>query len=884
MKPIRLKFAAFGPYAEEQTIEFDKLCESGLFLIHGETGSGKTVILDALTYALYGESSGGIRGGLASMRCQFADEKTETYTEFTFEAHSQIYTFSRRLKAVHKRSGDIEYNPVQTVLLRNADGTDEPLFENPKSSLVRAEAQRIIGLDYEQFRQIIILPQGQFEKLLVADSGAKEQILSTLFSAQRWDRVSAYLIEKAREEKSALSELESQISHIYEENSCESTEDMNALCEKLKSDVSALEQEKENCAKEYKSASDAYDKTKELFDAYERRRTLNEKLNALEQRADEINGLSSLLRHAENALKSKPVYDILVSAQNSAEQRKRALDIAEKSAETAQTEFETAKEKHDSLNKRTEEIALLEKRVSKLENLREIYSSITTAAEKTDEADKTKKKAEKKLAKLEDEHSELSEERSQLEEKQARLYEEYILMFRSSDVAERLASELEDGAPCPVCGSLTHPKKAVSCGGVSADELSDKQDEIDKASDALKSVKQRLSSFDETLAAARAQLQSAAEEYTRRVAEYNALTESADDEFESEKALNDEINRISKEISNFRADLDKAAAALDGARTELSAQQAQLKAAQTEYEGAEKTLADKETIFKEELRKYGFDGSEEFEEYLISAERIDEIRADVTEYESDIAAVRKSLALADSAPEERPDIDGSLEKRETAHEKYEKASNALAVAQGDAERCEKQIKKLKRLESKREKQHEHCAKISAFAEAVAGSKGISLKRYVLGVMLSAVTAEANRMLKNVHGGRYRLYRRAEMNSKAKKLGLGLEVFDSYSGKRRDVSTLSGGEKFLVSLALSIGLSSTVQTQSGGIRTDAMFIDEGFGTLDSGSVADALDILSGLRRADSVIGIISHIPALRENIHACIEVTKQRTGSSIDVHI
>ncbi len=172
---------------------------------------------------------------------------------------------------------------------------------------------------------------------------------------------------------------------------------------------------------------------------------------------------------------------------------------------------------------------------------------------------------------------------------------------------------------------------------------------------------------------------------------------------------------------------------------------------------------------------------------------------------------------------------------------------------------------------------------SSFGTMLRGDRGISLRRYVLGVMLTSVTTEANRLLKNVHDGRYQLCRTLEGSGRTRKAGLELEVFDAYSGEKRGVAGLSGGEKFLVSLALSLGLSAVVQAQSGGIRIDTMFIDEGFGSLDSSSIRDALNILSSVKGSKRLVGIISHVQMLKETIESAISVEKDRNGSTLAVN-
>ena len=166
-----------------------------------------------------------------------------------------------------------------------------------------------------------------------------------------------------------------------------------------------------------------------------------------------------------------------------------------------------------------------------------------------------------------------------------------------------------------------------------------------------------------------------------------------------------------------------------------------------------------------------------------------------------------------------------------------------------------------------------------FANRLRGRSGVSLQRYVLGVMLTSVTAEANRLLSGVYGGRYRLYRTDEISGRSRKGGLELEVQDNHTGQRRSVTTLSGGEKFLVALSLAIGLSTVVQTQGGGIRLEAMFVDEGFGSLDREAVGDALEVLQGIRKGCGIVGIISHVEQLTEVIPTRLEITKGRNGSS-----
>lgn len=884
MKPLLLKFCAFGPYAEEQIIDFKALSETGLFLIHGETGSGKTVILDAITYALYGESSGGIRGGLAAMRCQLADEANETYTEFTFEVNSKIYTFSRGLRTVHKRNGDTELSPTQAVFIHDEDGAKQPVFENPKASAVKAEAQRLIGLDYEQFRQIIILPQGQFEKLLIAESGEKEQILSTLFGAAKWDTISEYISAQSAGAKASLNELKAQINHILGESECENVECMADLCEKAVRQVQCLTEEKKICEEKLEKATSEYDNTKVLYDVYTKHNQLSAELENLNGRAQLYSEKEQLLKRHGGAMRIKSVYDEYINSEKLCEKRKQALSAAKDRADAAETEFEKAQSAQNTLAEKENERERSEKRLTVLENMRGVYEKIDDSRELTERLQSEYDAAASALEQAEREQSELEQRRAALEIEQATLYEQYIELFRSSGAAQMLASELEDGQPCPVCGSIHHPNKARRDDDFSGADLADKQNQIDEVSTQLKSVRDECEQTDTDVQAKKKAAQTANDEYMHAEASYRALRANASDEFDTLESLCDAIKAIESEISEYKAECERVKKRMDNARAELSAAQAVFAAAQIECDNAVVQYEKSEKAFENAIGDGGFADCEDFCECMLSEEAAAALEEEITVYKEECAALKKNISLMTDVPEKCPDIESVQTARDTAQSDMADISARLALAADEKNRTEEKYKKLCRLDEKLKKTLPEYEKLAFFAESIAGSKGISLKRYILGVMLSAVTEQANKMLSRVHGGRYRLYRRDDSNSKAKKLGLGLEVYDSYSGKRRDVATLSGGEKFLVSLALSIGLSARAQLQSGGIRTEAMFIDEGFGTLDSGSVGDALDILAGMRGDSSVIGIISHIPALRESISSCIAVEKSKTGSRLSVYL
>lgn len=231
----------------------------------------------------------------------------------------------------------------------------------------------------------------------------------------------------------------------------------------------------------------------------------------------------------------------------------------------------------------------------------------------------------------------------------------------------------------------------------------------------------------------------------------------------------------------------------------------------------------------------------------------------------------------------RPETD-VLKKELKEKEEYRKAADAkTAQTKARLEMMQQAVSRLEKQEKSLRKRTEEYVELDQFSRLLRGSNGVSLQRYVLGVMLTAITREANTLLSRVHDGRYQLFRTLEGVGRTRRAGLDLEVFDAYSGERRGVGSLSGGEKFLVALALSLGLSTVVQAQSGGIHIDAMFIDEGFGSLDPASIENALDVLASVRGGSRLVGIISHVELLKENIEATIEVQKGRTGSDLIIN-
>ena len=253
MKPVSVRFRCFGPYMAEQFIDFEALEKSGLFLICGETGAGKTTILDAMCYALYGRSSGGLRGDISVMRCKLAGKNDETLVEFIFDSNGKRYKFIRSLKYGRKNLNDSH----NCLVLEG--GEYVPIFENPKATVVNKKAEELIGLTYDQFRQVIILPQGQFEKLLVSNSEEKEKILVSLFHADRWQRIAEEITRRVQEQDGKLKQEKLQISLKLKGYSCENLLQLEEKREEIQTQLDDLQVSAAVARQQWESQKAAYE-------------------------------------------------------------------------------------------------------------------------------------------------------------------------------------------------------------------------------------------------------------------------------------------------------------------------------------------------------------------------------------------------------------------------------------------------------------------------------------------------------------------------------------------------------------------------------------------------------------------------------------------------
>ena len=456
MRPVSVRFKCFGPYMAVQFIDFAQLQENGLFLICGETGAGKTTILDAICYALYGRSSGGLRGDLSVMRCKLAGREDETLVEFIFDSNGKRYKFTRSLKYGRKNLNDSH----NCLVLE--DGEYVPIFENPKATFVNQKAQELIGLTYDQFRQVIILPQGQFEKLLVSDSAEKEKILVSLFHADRWQRIAEELHRRVAEQDTALKQEKAKIAGKLQEYGCAS---LPQLEEARTVRTQTLEDLTGQLAEAEKALTLCRSRKEEALledKAFQELTQAEKTLSDLEKQTQAYLAEEALLAQADKAEAIRADYQAHRQAEAARLRAQGLADLAQTiltTATQALTEAEAARQAHEDARQAQEErtcqLTLLASARPLYAQLKDRESAAKTAKSALTAAKTAQKKAEESFA-LRDGNWRTAS----LAQKQS--IEDYLAAQAAyhRSIGSILAERLTVGEPCPVCGSREHPAPA----------------------------------------------------------------------------------------------------------------------------------------------------------------------------------------------------------------------------------------------------------------------------------------------------------------------------------------------------------------------------------------------------------------------------------------
>ena len=928
MRPLRLTLSAFGPYAAETTLDLEKLGKGGLYLITGDTGAGKTTIFDAITYALYDHSSSGIREG-SMLRCKYADDKTPTFVELEFEVHGVRYTVRRNPEYQRPKARG------EGMTTEKADATltypdDRPPVTKAKD--VTAAVQEIIGLDYNQFSQIVLIAQGQFTKLLNASTEERSRIFRKLFRTQRY----AQLQERLQAEAAALNQqrtaqnakLDSLLGGLQFSPEDPDAEALRALCAQTvpETALTLLDALTTRQAAALEEASTALHTTEAQLD------TVQRQLGAAAQAQRLAQQLAA--RQAELAA-AKPALDAA-----RAEADRHAGDAAQLDALTAQvTQAQSALAAYDALDalcrQQTEArdaarlaAAQAHKRRTQLDNLNAALAAAETELAALADADTRLLALQNRSAQLTQRGEALTKLEQRLTEcqRQAKAAHKAQENYRAAaaaqdeararrDALERafldaqaglLAESLTEGVPCPVCGSTHHPARALlpHTAPTQAQVEAARQDaaEADRQAQTASAVAQSaLAAANEAKTSLRRDAETLLPErftapegtvpltfalMTNVLAEEAAAlqTEQADCAARCRQADADcrrkaqlEADRQAKTrqrpaLEQAAAEADRSAAAQNASADALEGQIAERRAALPYPRRADAQAAlDKLEADRRTLRT----GMDTAQRKLKQAEQtVAAAEAAVEALTAQQTAAQKELP-ARSAEELTAQQTELTAARETLRSREKQLSAQLLPNRKTAAQYRAAAEARQTLESRWQW-------VSALAATAGGTltskQKIRLEAYIQMNYLDRILRYANTRLMQMTAGQYELERIGAENQRSQS-GLDLGVIDHYNGTRRSVKTLSGGESFKASLALALGLSDEVQSSAGGIRLDTLFLDEGFGSLDEESLELAIRVLSGLTEGDRLVGIISHVGALKDRIDRQVVVHKARTGGS-----
>ncbi len=878
MKPLKIEFQAFGPYAGHEMVDFEAIASKGLFLICGKTGIGKTMILDAMTFALYGKSSGNGRNDLEAMRCTNAAFDTTTFVRFEFENNGKYYLFERRLERKRKNLS-ASYN----VAVKGTDGVWDPLMENPKEKAVNEKAVEIIGLEYGQFRQVIVLPQGQFERLLTSPSDEKEKILISIFGEEKWQHIADRFYARAESRKNSLKEIREKIRISLYEEGCDSISGLELMIADKQDEEKTLDTENEK-----EDHDGKIKKQQEILSVIKRFEDLHKAEDAVKRLEDEKADRELWEKKAENAKRAekvRPILDTLRSAFEAYEKRKAEEEAARKAEADKMKAAEEAAVKLKSHLEKEKEIEDIKSKKIRYEGKRDDYAGIDDAENKLATGKKKTADALSQEETVKEKSDAVSKEIAALQNTYRLLQKEHeeLLNRYLSGITGELAADLRDGEPCPVCGSTEHPNKACAADNSttramvdskkkSCDkkylELQEKSGEFEKLKELEKEKHAAFEKAGMEEAAFSAELEEKKKNLIKGISALDELEAVIDD-------LTEKIDTYEKLKVSLSEEEKNAKNVYTEARTRTVSSADECKAARKKYDDALKSL-------EISLKVNGFKSAEEAEELMLSTDDLNDLTSRIAGYDANVKSSVKNLEAlkAELKGIEEPDEEKCREELEAAEKSKAEYIRKKAVLSKEIERLINKLRDLKAKDEGMEEKIREADEDFAFAKKLRGDSGTGLQRYVLGIMFSSVIAEANKMLEMVHGGRYRLFRSDDKAQGTNKRGLELKVYDKYSGEHegRFVSTLSGGEKFLASLALSIGMSTIAQKK--GIRIDALFIDEGFGSLDDESIGDAMNVLNSIQEANGLVGIISHVQILQDQIPAKLRIVETSGGSHI----
>lgn len=908
MRPKKLIMSAFGPYAGREEIDFDKLGSSGLYLVTGDTGAGKTTIFDAITYALYGEASGGNRA-VSMFRSKYAEPETRTEVELYFSYGGKEYYIKRNPEYERpKKSGSGMTQEKANAELHYPDGRVVSKLKEVNDAVVG-----IMGINKQQFTQIAMIAQGDFLKLLTASTEDRKDIFRQIFKTDNYLKLQNKLKEQAKNLQGQCDDIQKSIKQYVNGIKCSEDDILSLQVEKAKAGmlsfdeiISLLEEliekdadEEEQFKLEKEALDKELDRVKENLSAAERRAgilidlekakselavasqkedKLSETLKAEESRKSETEEITKKIAaiEAEHA-----DYDELTEKTRISLEFDEKLATATKKLNEAERTQKKLKEKIDKLNEES----------NTLQNVNADKVSIQAEIEKLEEIDgKIYALAEgiNKLSNLETELAETQKKYSQKSEKAIVAKEKYDAMHKAylDEQAGILAETLAEGAACPVCGSTYHPHLAIKSA-----EAPSKQ-ELESAEKAAKKAEDEASKASAESGKLKGVCESKVEEIEKRKREILGESDLETKKAEVSRQLKDAKNKLAEIKANEirKKEVEEELEAAKKHESTLANEIQAMKENRTEYttrkEEIDNRISELQKKLMFESKEKADSEKEELEKEREKRQKaLENAQKAVNEQKETIAEIQSCIKTNEKQLEGGSEIDAEEEcsrksELEDRKGKIEIIENTIIVRKSNNEQALNNIRERVSESTDAEKKLSLIKALSETANGnLAGKEKIMLEAYIQMTYFDRIINKANRRFMIMSDGQYELKRRKTADNNRSQSGLDLDVIDHYNGSERDVKSLSGGESFKASLSLALGLADEIQSSAGGIKLDTMFVDEGFGSLDEESLAQAIRALSSLAEGNRLVGIISHVNELKERIDKQIVVKKAKTGGS-----
>ncbi len=930
MRPIKLIISAFGPYAGCETIDFEKLGSKGLYLITGDTGAGKTTIFDAITYALYGRTSGKIRTS-NMLRSKYALPETPTFVKMEFVYRDKVYKIERNPEYERPK---IHGEGTTTQLARASLIYPDSRPEVSGSGDVTNAVNELIRLDYEQFTQIAMIAQNDFLKLLLADTNERRKIFSKIFNTYPYERLQIKLNEKAGDLKRQVENQNLSIEQYVDGVKCSDSYVLQQALNDIKKNKT------EHGIEQILSVISGI-----INNDDEKIKVINNKIISIEKNQEDVNkkiaeverdnlAIKQLNEAKDFVEKNQPLLEkfqqeiILCKAD---EPKQKELEYEIKEQELSMPEYDRLSEIKREYTRDLEKIGETDNKLSELalqndkldrelENNRTILEKYKESGAKLLKCENDRNKYEelkKKVSMLLYQCDEYEKENATLIKLQKNTLEanenwekksgECVALEKRflNQQAGILAKELVDGKPCVVCGSTIHPNPfKLMDEPVSENMINAAKSEVEK----LKRI---------------------ATDYSTKAGKWNGIVDTL-----CEKIINDykdtikglsinenanvtdniSIFQVKKWMDTLIVQIKDRIIAVDKDYKELSEQvllvkkteklipeiEEQIKKNQERRDNLNaeslelKIKANSDFTLKEQLeKKLKFENEMEARKHLdnlyatlkaivdkfnLATQQYESCKKGIEEANTRIETIAQQLKTSEQydLDELREQMNKLQEEKNIINAERDNISVRLEINNQAFENIKINLDKMIQIENK----YKWVNALARTANGnMTGKDKLSLETYVQINYFERIIERANLRFMKMSNGQYELKRNEQSGDQRTKSGLELNVIDHYNGTIRDVRTLSGGESFKASLALALGLSDEIHYASGGIKVDTLFVDEGFGTLDEDSLNSAMETLSTLTEGNRLVGIISHVQELKEKIGRKIIVSKDKANGS-----